>query len=173
MHTSRYDFIFLFFSSEGCHCSGPCNFLCIRWLELILVKGHIRIFGNFTCNPLTFLKGLLCEGTRRFEARLCWFCTLLYLQQRRNQTKYRELLAQRAQQFRTIQRRLLTRFKDKTPAPLANLDTLLDGTYKQVTKLKKKVLEKDVLSFSDTGGSEEKVRLLLVWFESVAFWVLI
>lgn len=55
-----------------------------------------------------------------------------YSQQRLNQTKYRELLAQRAQQFRTIQRRLLTRFKDKTPAPLANLDTLLDGTYRQV-----------------------------------------
>ena len=109
------------------------------------VKGHIRIFGNFTCNPLTFVKGLLCEGTRRFEARLCWFCTLLYLQQRRNQTKYRELLAQRAQQFRTIQRRLLTRFKDKTPAPLANLDTLLDGTYRQVIKFKKKYLNSNIL----------------------------
>ena len=55
-----------------------------------------------------------------------------YSQQRCNQAKYRELLAQRAQQFRAIQRRLLTRFKDKTPAPLANLDTLLDGTYRQV-----------------------------------------
>ena len=42
------------------------------------------------------------------------------------------MLAQRSQQFRAIQRRLLTRFKDKTPAPLANLDTLLDGTYRQV-----------------------------------------
>ena len=42
------------------------------------------------------------------------------------------MLAQRAQQFRSIQRRLLTRFKDKTPAPLSNLDTLLDGTYRQV-----------------------------------------
>ena len=31
-----------------------------------------------------------------------------------------------------IQRRLLTRFKDKTPAPLANLDVLLEGTYRQV-----------------------------------------
>lgn len=58
-------------------------------------------------------------------------------QQRCNQAKYRELLAQRAQQFRAIQRRLLTRFKDKTPAPLANLDTLLDGTYRQVIKLRK------------------------------------
>ncbi|KAM7442291.1 Protein PTHB1 [Porites harrisoni] len=58
-----------------------------------------------------------------------------HFEQRRNQTKYRELLAQRAQQFRTIQRRLLTRFKDKTPAPLANLDTLLDGTYRQLLAL--------------------------------------
>ncbi|XP_068751344.1 protein PTHB1-like isoform X1 [Montipora capricornis] len=58
-----------------------------------------------------------------------------HFEQRLNQTKYRELLAQRAQQFRTIQRRLLTRFKDKTPAPLANLDTLLDGTYRQLLAL--------------------------------------
>ena len=42
------------------------------------------------------------------------------------------MLDQRAQQFRVIQKRLLTRFKDKTPSPLAHLDTLLDGTYKQV-----------------------------------------
>lgn len=42
------------------------------------------------------------------------------------------MLNQRASQFRAIQRRLLTRFKDKTPSPLANLDTLLEGTYRQV-----------------------------------------
>ncbi|XP_067018157.1 protein PTHB1-like [Acropora muricata] len=58
-----------------------------------------------------------------------------HFEQRLNQTKYRELLAQRAQQFRTIQRRLLARFKDKTPASLANLDTLLDGTYRQLLAL--------------------------------------
>ncbi|PFX24103.1 protein PTHB1-like [Stylophora pistillata] len=58
-----------------------------------------------------------------------------HFEQRCNQTKYRELLSQRAQQFRAIQRRLLTRFKDKTPAPLANLDTLLDGTYRQLLAL--------------------------------------
>ncbi|XP_013408659.2 protein PTHB1-like, partial [Lingula anatina] len=45
----------------------------------------------------------------------------------------KEVLGQRAAQFRAIQRRLLTKFKDKTPSPLANLDTLLDGTYRQVT----------------------------------------
>ena len=42
------------------------------------------------------------------------------------------MLTQRAAQFRSIQKRLLTRFKDKTPAPLQNLDTLLEGTYRQV-----------------------------------------
>ncbi|XP_064598108.1 protein PTHB1-like [Liolophura sinensis] len=47
----------------------------------------------------------------------------------------KEMLDQRASQFRAIQRRLLTRFKDKTPAPLANLDTLLDGTYRQIVAL--------------------------------------
>ena len=44
------------------------------------------------------------------------------------------MLEERASQFRAIQRRLLTRFKDKTPAPLANLDTLLNGTYTQVSR---------------------------------------
>ena len=42
------------------------------------------------------------------------------------------VLAQRMSQFRAIQRRLLTRFKDKTPTPLTNLDLLLDGTQRQV-----------------------------------------
>ncbi|KAF6030431.1 BBS9 [Bugula neritina] len=46
--------------------------------------------------------------------------------------KYKELLEQKALQFRAIQRRLLTRFKDKTPSPLGYLDTLLEGTYRQL-----------------------------------------
>lgn len=48
------------------------------------------------------------------------------------QRNYREMLSQRAQQFRAVQRRLLTRFKDKTPTPLQNMDTLLEGTYQQI-----------------------------------------
>uniref|UniRef100_A0A2C9K7V7 PTHB1 N-terminal domain-containing protein n=1 Tax=Biomphalaria glabrata TaxID=6526 RepID=A0A2C9K7V7_BIOGL len=54
---------------------------------------------------------------------------------RQSNLQYRELLSQRAAQFRTIQKRLLTRFKDKTPAPLQNLDTLLEGTYRQILAL--------------------------------------
>ncbi|XP_035384653.1 protein PTHB1 isoform X2 [Electrophorus electricus] len=49
--------------------------------------------------------------------------------------RYEDLLSERAVQFRAVQRRLLTRFKDKTPAPLHNLDTLMEGTYRQVMAL--------------------------------------
>ncbi|XP_047662137.1 protein PTHB1 isoform X3 [Tachysurus fulvidraco] len=52
-----------------------------------------------------------------------------------NAQKYQDLLSERAVQFRAIQRRLLTRFKDKTPAPLQNIDTLMEGTYRQVIAL--------------------------------------
>ncbi|XP_030639011.1 protein PTHB1 [Chanos chanos] len=52
-----------------------------------------------------------------------------------NAEKFQDLLSERAIQFRAIQRRLLTRFKDKTPAPLQNLDTLMEGTYRQVIAL--------------------------------------
>ncbi|XP_039382518.1 protein PTHB1 isoform X2 [Mauremys reevesii] len=59
---------------------------------------------------------------RHFELRL-------------NAEKFEELLSERAIQFRAIERRLLTRFKDKTPAPLQHLDTLLEGTYRQIIAL--------------------------------------
>ncbi|CAL8247598.1 unnamed protein product [Lota lota] len=58
-----------------------------------------------------------------------------HFQLRVNAHQYQDLLAERAVQFRAIQRRLLTRFKDKTPAPLQNLDSLLDATYHQLMAL--------------------------------------
>ncbi|XP_078395916.1 protein PTHB1 isoform X6 [Cetorhinus maximus] len=83
------------------------------------------------------------EGTKDFR---CMFSGPLPLQEyfqlvdrhfelRLNAEKYKELLSERAVQYRAIQRRLLTHFKDKTPTPLRNLDTLLDGTYRQLTAL--------------------------------------
>ncbi|XP_070570389.1 protein PTHB1-like isoform X2 [Ptychodera flava] len=65
----------------------------------------------------------------------------MHYELRMNAERYKELLTQRAQQFRAIQRRLLTRFKDKTPAPLQNLDTLLDGTYRQILALAEAIEE--------------------------------
>uniref|UniRef100_A0A674MA93 Bardet-Biedl syndrome 9 n=1 Tax=Takifugu rubripes TaxID=31033 RepID=A0A674MA93_TAKRU len=58
-----------------------------------------------------------------------------HFQLRVSAKQYQDLLSEQAVQFRAIQRRLLTRFKDKTPAPLQNLDTLLDTTYNQVMAL--------------------------------------
>lgn len=58
-----------------------------------------------------------------------------HFQLRVSAKQFQDLLSERAVQFRAIQRRLLTRFKDKTPAPLQNLDTLLDATYNQMMSL--------------------------------------
>ena len=44
----------------------------------------------------------------------------------------RTKLAHSTAQLRAIERRLLARFKDKTPTPLTNLDTLMEGTYRHV-----------------------------------------
>ncbi|XP_071592177.1 protein PTHB1 [Heliangelus exortis] len=79
---------------------------------------------DFTCNfsgsiPLQEYFELIDQ---HFELRL-------------NAEKFRELLSERAVQFRAIERRLLTRFKDKTPAPLQHLDTLLEGTFREVIAL--------------------------------------
>ncbi|XP_052813611.1 protein PTHB1-like [Mya arenaria] len=67
-----------------------------------------------------------------------------HFEHRMNAESCKEMLSQRASQFRAIQRRLLTRFKDKTPAPLQNLDTLLEGTYRQLIHLAETIQENDL-----------------------------
>ncbi|XP_048366673.1 protein PTHB1 isoform X2 [Sphaerodactylus townsendi] len=100
------------------------------WLiakELVLrLEGHFRKQNckDFSCTfsgpiPLQEYFEII---DHHFELRL-------------NAAKYEQLLSERAIQFRAIQRRLLARFKDKTPAPLQHLDTLLEGTYRQVIAL--------------------------------------
>ncbi|MPC40952.1 Protein PTHB1 [Portunus trituberculatus] len=54
-----------------------------------------------------------------------------------------------------VQRRLLTKFKDKTPTPLANLDSLLEGTYKQIQVT-------DVISENFKGMEEDGCQLSCV-----------
>ncbi|XP_055974025.1 protein PTHB1 [Sorex fumeus] len=81
-----------------------------------------------------------------------------------NGERLEELLSERAVQFRAIQRRLLTRFKDKTPAPLQHLDTLLDGTYKQVIALADAVEENQenlLQSFSCLKSATHLMVLLI------------
>ena len=64
--------------------------------------------------------------------KLCILPHVSCLYQRKQYKTCLETLTQRMAQFRCIERRLLTRFKDKTPVPLTNLDMLLEGTHKQV-----------------------------------------
>ncbi|CAD5121558.1 DgyrCDS10057 [Dimorphilus gyrociliatus] len=54
---------------------------------------------------------------------------------RQKENELSKTLGEKTGQLRAVQRRLLTRFKDKTPSPLNNLDTLLDSTYKQILAL--------------------------------------
>jgi Bardet-Biedl syndrome 9 protein len=83
-----------------------------------------KYFGNATDFEISYIGNLpSVEYFSLIEA---------HLEARLVEERYQSLLAERAQQFRAIQKRLLTRFKDKTPSPLANLDTLIDGTYKQL-----------------------------------------
>ncbi|XP_012890623.1 PREDICTED: protein PTHB1 isoform X2 [Dipodomys ordii] len=112
------------------------------------------------------------QGTKDFA---CSFSGSLPLQEyfelidhhfelRINGEKLEELLSERAVQFRAIQRRLLTRFKDKTPAPLQHLDTLLDGTYKQVIALADTIEENQdnlLQSFARLKSATHLVILLI------------
>lgn len=46
-----------------------------------------------------------------------------------------EQLGKRAHQLRVIEKRLLVRVKDRNPAPMANLELLFEGTYRQLMEL--------------------------------------
>ncbi|XP_051012021.1 protein PTHB1 isoform X3 [Acomys russatus] len=81
---------------------------------------------------------------------------------RMNGEKLEELLSERAVQFRAIQRRLLTRFRDKTPAPLQHLDTLLDGTYKQVIALADAIEENQEKLLQSFAGLKSATHLLIL-----------
>ncbi|XP_060678948.1 protein PTHB1 isoform X5 [Hemiscyllium ocellatum] len=89
----------------------------IQRLEEYFVREEAKDFRCMFPGPLP-LQEYFQLIDRHFELRI-------------NAEKYKELLSERAVQYRAIQRRLLTHFKDKTPTPLRNLDTLLDGTYRQ------------------------------------------
>ncbi|XP_072322955.1 protein PTHB1 isoform X2 [Scyliorhinus torazame] len=90
-----------------------------------------------------------------------------HFEMRLNAEKYKELLSERAVQYRAIQRRLLTHFKDKTPTPLRNLDTLLDGTYRQLTALADAAEENQANLYQAftrlKSGTQLLVQLIGLW----------
>ena len=68
------------------------------------------------------------------DAHLMW-------RQRREQQL--QQLEQRASQFRAIQRRLLTKYKDMTPSPLTNMDQLFEETYRRLMSQADALSEED------------------------------
>ena len=73
-----------------------------------------------------------------------------------------EQLEHRSAQFRAIQKRLLSRFKDKTPTPLTNLDSLLDGTYRQVLQ-NVEAVEQALLEVKRSSNNLSCITNLLVF----------
>ena len=75
-----------------------------------------------------------------------------------------EQLSHRAQQFRVVEKRLLVRLKDRNPAPMQNLELLLEGTYQQLLQLADAAeIAKQQLQFHATRLAAA-TRLLLLLF---------
>uniref|UniRef100_UPI00398F4C8B protein PTHB1 isoform X3 n=1 Tax=Pristiophorus japonicus TaxID=55135 RepID=UPI00398F4C8B len=107
---------------------------CDQFEDLWLITKELiqRLEENFASERT---KDLMCTFPGPIPLQEYFQLVDRHFELRLNAEKYKELLSERAVQYRAIQRRLLTHFKDKTPMPLRNLDTLLDGTYRQLTAL--------------------------------------
>ncbi|KAK3251108.1 hypothetical protein CYMTET_39543 [Cymbomonas tetramitiformis] len=75
-----------------------------------------------------------------------------------------EKLGERAHQFRSIQKRLLVRFKDRNPASLTHLDTLLEGTFQQLNELGQgmSAIQEDLYTHANRLSCGCEVILLLI-----------
>jgi Bardet-Biedl syndrome 9 protein len=58
-----------------------------------------------------------------------------HLELRQSLERHKENLEKCCVQFRAIQKRLLAKFKDKSPTSLDNMDVLLDATYRQINSV--------------------------------------
>lgn len=72
------------------------------------------------------------------------------------------LLGHRAEQFRVVQKRLLTKLKDKTPTPLNNLDTLLEATYRHILSIAENIENSTVTLESSSCALSCAAHLLLL-----------
>jgi len=83
-------------------------------------------------------------------------------------SQMRKELDSRAHQFRVVQKRMLTRFKDKTPTPLQKLDTLLSQTYDDVLFLADRLKEANhvlvILESRVAAGSQALLLLMRLKF---------
>ena len=97
--------------------------------QMIMLRSHL-IFFRFSRGDGT--SDLECSYSSSLPLQEFFNEIDSYFMKRKQYKSSLDILTQRMAQFRSIERRLLTRFKDKTPSALTNLDMLLEGTYKQV-----------------------------------------
>eukprot|EP00434_Breviolum_minutum_P020723 symbB.v1.2.018276.t1/scaffold1453.1/size117824/6 len=120
--------------------------LCHRLQEYFGPGGEgLEFFGGSSCHCLNHNDGVpgAAEGEEPFfitfqdSLPLHDYFALIddHFELRRNLDELRKDLADRTQQYRVIQKRLLVRFKDRNPSPLNHLDTLLNLTFEQTILL--------------------------------------
>eukprot|EP00929_Paragymnodinium_shiwhaense_P095010 TRINITY_DN55958_c0_g1_i1.p1 TRINITY_DN55958_c0_g1~~TRINITY_DN55958_c0_g1_i1.p1 ORF type:complete len:874 (+),score=217.80 TRINITY_DN55958_c0_g1_i1:84-2705(+) len=83
---------------------------------------------------------------------------------RKHLEELRSDLADRTQQYRVIQKRLLVRFKDRNPSPLNHLDALLSVTFEQVVQLTEAIddVERALRTVSCHLSAATELVLLLI-----------
>jgi len=85
---------------------------------------------------------------------------------RKHLEELRSDLADRTQQYRVIQKRLLVRFKDRNPSPLNHLDALLTLTFEQTVQLTEAIddVERALRTVSCHLSAATELVLLLIRF---------
>lgn len=90
-----------------------------------------------------------------------------HFEHRLESTRCKSELAQRTSQFRAIQRRLLIKFKDKSPTPLAGLDVLMEETYRQILMLADAIegndVEQELAANSLSRATQLLTLLIRLW----------
>ncbi|CAF0771550.1 unnamed protein product [Brachionus calyciflorus] len=64
-----------------------------------------------------------------------------HLEVRQQIENFKELLEKSCAQFRAVQKRMLIKFKDKSPSTLDNMDALLEATYRQIVSISDSLIQ--------------------------------
>jgi Bardet-Biedl syndrome 9 protein len=73
-----------------------------------------------------------------------------------------QTLSERAHQFRSIQKRLLVRFKDRNPSPLFNLDYLFEDTFQQLIRIADEVEKQQIALLQASNALVCATHLILL-----------
>lgn len=121
VHTKHLPTLTMVLSKSSSHIRLQTDTLEIMWLFIDILEQKIVKIPNakLICKEDLPLQDYFIAIDSHFECR-------------KQQLQLRDILSDYTEQYRAIQKRMLIRFKDKTPSTLNNLDILLDRTYRQI-----------------------------------------